>query len=382
MTVFKGYLKILKKNLGMLLIYLVIFFAIAIALQASARKEHLGTFEKTRINVAVADRDQSELSRGLIRYLSTIHNVSEISSEPSVMQEELFYRNTSYIVQIPENLYQTCIEKEEPLSVTKVPGSYTSFYVDQQISTWLNSIRTYTAAGFSLKEAMDASMELPASEVTMYEGTKNNLETPPYIYYFRYVPYLFLAVLSYSMGYVLLTFQKEDILKRMRASAVSLRRQNMEGLLAMFMLGAVLWLISVAGVCVLFGKEFLTSPLIGYYILNTALMLGIALSLSYLVGIFVKNSNMLSGISNLLSLGMCFLCGAFVPMSIMNKSVLKIAQFLPVYWYESINETLAQYKTLPVPVAEEIWKSMGIEAMFIAAFVFMILAISKYKQQG
>ena len=159
MTVFKGYLKILKKNLGMLLIYLVIFFAIAIALQASARKEHLGIFEKTRINVAVADRDQSELSRGLIRYLSTIHNVSEISSEPSVMQEELFYRNTSYIVQIPENFYQTCIEEEEPLSVTKVPGSYTSFYVDQQISTWINSIRTYTAAGFSLKEAMDASME-------------------------------------------------------------------------------------------------------------------------------------------------------------------------------------------------------------------------------
>ena len=114
------------------------------------------------------------------------------------------------------------------------------------------------------------------------------------------------------------------------------------------MLGAVLWLISIAGVCVLFGKEFLTSPLIGYYILNTALMLGIALSLSYLVGIFVKNSNMLNGISNLLSLGMCFLCGTFVPMSIMNKSVLKIAQFLPVYWYESINETLAQYKTLPV----------------------------------
>ena len=381
MTVFKGYLKILKKNLGMLLMYLMIFFAIAIALQTAARKEHLGTFEKTRINIAVADRDQSELSQGLIRYLSTIHNVSEISSEPSVMQEELFYRNASYIVQIPENFYQTCIEEEEPLSVTKVPGSYTSFYVDQQISTWLNSIRTYTAAGFSLKEAMDASMELSASEVTMYEGTENNLETPPYIYYFRYVPYLFLAVLSYSLGYVLLAFQKEDIQKRMRASAVSMRRQNMEGLLAMFMLGTVLWLISAAGVCVLFGKEFLTSPLIGYYILNTALMLGIALSLSYLVGIFVKNSNMLSGISNLLSLGMCFLCGAFVPMSIMNKSVLKIAQFLPVYWYESVNETLARYKNLPIPVAKEIWKSMGIEAMFIAAFVFMILAVSKYKQQ-
>ena len=78
----------------MLLIYLVIFFAIAIALQASARKEHLGTFEKTRINVAVADRDQSELSRGLIRYLSTIHNVSEISSYAggTFLQKYILYR--------------------------------------------------------------------------------------------------------------------------------------------------------------------------------------------------------------------------------------------------------------------------------------------------
>ena len=381
MTVFKGYLKILKKNLGMLLMYLVIFFAIAIALQASARKEHLGTFEKTRINIAVADNDQSDFSHGLTAYLRTIHNVSEIPSERSVMQEELFYRNASYIVQIPENFYQTCIENGEPLSVTKVPGSYTSFYVDQQISTWLNSIRTYTAAGFSLQEAMDASMKLPVPEVDMYDGTENNLETPPYIYYFRYVPYLFLSVLSYSMGYILLAFQKEDIQKRMRASAVSLRRQNMEGLLAMFMVGAVLWLISAVGVCVLFDKEFLTSTLTGYYFLNTALMLGIALSLSYLVGLFIKNSNMLSGVSNLLSLGMCFLCGTFVPMNVMNKGVLKVAQFLPVYWYESVNETLSQYKTLPASAAAEIWKSMGIEAMFVVAFVFMILAASKYKQQ-
>ena len=79
----------------MLLIYLVIFFAIAIALQASARKEHLGTFEKTRINVAVADRDQSELSRGLIRYLSTIHNVSEISiryAGGTFLQKYILYR--------------------------------------------------------------------------------------------------------------------------------------------------------------------------------------------------------------------------------------------------------------------------------------------------
>lgn len=90
MTVFKGYMKILKKNIGLVIIYLVIFFSVAMALQAAASKEHLEDFEKARVDIAVADNDQSTLSHALTDYLKTIHNVSEISSDPSVMQEELF----------------------------------------------------------------------------------------------------------------------------------------------------------------------------------------------------------------------------------------------------------------------------------------------------
>ena len=49
MTVFKCYMKILKNNIGLVSIYLVIFFSIAMALQASAKKDHLEDFEKTSI---------------------------------------------------------------------------------------------------------------------------------------------------------------------------------------------------------------------------------------------------------------------------------------------------------------------------------------------
>ena len=82
MTVFKGYMKILKKNIGLVIIYLVIFFSVAMALQAAASKEHLEDFEKARVDIAVADNDQSTLSHALTDYLKTIHNVSEISSDP------------------------------------------------------------------------------------------------------------------------------------------------------------------------------------------------------------------------------------------------------------------------------------------------------------
>ena len=381
MTVFKGYMKILKKNIGLVMIYLVIFFSVAMALQAAARKEHLEDFQKTSVDIAVADQDNSVLSHALTDYLKTIHNVSEISSDPSVMQEELYYRNAEYIVQIPENFYETCIVQGNPISVTKVPGSYTSFYVDQQINAWLNNIRTYIASGFSQKEAAKAALVQPAVNVSIYQNESTTTGTPGYTYYFRYVPYLFLAVLCYSMGYILLAFQKEDIQKRMQASAVSIRRQNLEGLLAMFTMGLGLWLIAIVGSLIMYQQKLLTSGVLVYYLLNTFLMMIVALSLSYLLGLFVKNSNMLNGISNIVSLGMCFLSGVFVPMSVMDKKVLKIAQFLPVYWYENVNETLSQYHIISGDVAVDIWKSMGIQLVFALAILAMILAVSKYKRQ-
>lgn len=375
-------MKILKKNIGLISIYLIIFFSTAMILQASAKKEHLEDFEKTRINLAIADQDDSTLSHALTEYLKTIHNVYRISAEPTVMQEELFYRNAEYIVQIPKDFYKTCIVDENPLSVTKVPGSYSSFYVDQQINAWLNSIRTYTAAGFSQKEAAAAALEQSVSEVTMYHDEETAVETPGYTYYFRYIPFLFLAVLCYSMGYILLAFREEDIQKRMLASAISTRRQNLEGLLAMFTISLLLWLIAVVGAGVMYGKELLTSKVLGYYLLNTFLMLTIALSLAYLIGLFMKNINMLNGFSNIISLGICFLSGVFVPMNIMDKKVLMVAQFLPVYWYENVNETLSRYHVVSGKVAVDIWKSMGIEVMFTFALLALILAVSKYKRQG
>ena len=67
--------------------------------------------------------------------------------------------------------------------------------------------------------------------------TDENSGTSGWLYYFRYIPYLFLALLCYVMGYVLMAFKKDDIPKRMQASVISARRQSLEGLLAMFIMG-------------------------------------------------------------------------------------------------------------------------------------------------
>lgn len=380
MTVFKGYMKILKKNLGLVIMYLVIFFSVALALQA-AGKESGDSYQSKSIDIGIVDEDGGTLAQGLKDYLGKIHHITMLENDREVLQENLFYRNVEYIIQIPENFEQSCIRDGESLKVTKVPGSYTSYYVDQQINSYLSMARTYVAVGFSQEETVKAIQTEKHSDVQTLTGNTENIQKPGYLYYFRYLPYLFLGVFCYVIGYILLAFRQEDIQRRMEASAVSVRRQSIEGLLSMGVMGIVLWGIGIAGAGIMYGKTFWHSRTLGYYFLNSLLMMAVALSLSYLVGIFVKNSNMLSGLANVISLGMCFLCGVFVPMNVMDKKVLKVARFLPVYWYEQINELLGEYTTLTEKTASQIHMALGIEALFAAAFVCLTLTVVKYKRQ-
>ena len=40
---------------------------------------------------------------------------------------------------IPEDFYESCMVNGESISVTKVPGSYSAYYVDQQLESCLNT---------------------------------------------------------------------------------------------------------------------------------------------------------------------------------------------------------------------------------------------------
>ena len=382
MTVFKCYMKILKQNLGLVFLYLGIFFSVSIVLQMAAQKGEDSLYQTTSIDLGVVNPDDSLLSSGFVDYLSQIHHVTIMENDPETLQENLFYRNVEYIIQIPADFYKTCIQNGESLKVTKVPGSYSSYYVDQQISSYLDTMRTYLAAGFSQEEAITALKSQVHEPVTKLSSNSVSTDKSPLVYYFRYIPYLFLGALCYTMGYILMAFKKGDIQKRMAASAISSRRQTLEGLLAMGMIGAGLWFLGILGAVLMYRNSFLDSRMLPYYLLNTLLMLIVALSLSYLIGMFINNSDLLSGAANIVSLSMCFLCGVFVPMDVMDKSVLKVSQFLPVYWYEQVNEILSSHISLTFQLQEKVWLGMGIELLFAVVFVFLIMVVTKHRREG
>lgn len=137
MTVFKCYLKILRQNIWLVIMYLGIFFSVTMVMQAASGKSEESIYESTSINIGVVQKDTGTLAQGFVDYLKNIHHVILMENNPEKLQEELFYRNVEYIIQIPEDFYQTCFVEEKSLDVTKVPGSYSSYYVDRQITVTL-----------------------------------------------------------------------------------------------------------------------------------------------------------------------------------------------------------------------------------------------------
>ena len=86
MTVFKGYMLLAKRNIKGIIVYFTIFTGIAVAMGMS-RNGKLSSFTATKLNIAVVDRDRSECSEEVVRFLKKNHHVTEASYDPSALQE-------------------------------------------------------------------------------------------------------------------------------------------------------------------------------------------------------------------------------------------------------------------------------------------------------
>lgn len=383
MTVFKGFLTLVKRNLAMFFLYLAIFMSICITIQFMTNGEGLNQFKEESLDIAVIDRDGSELSEGLKEYLGDKHRLVDIEDDKKVIQENLFYRNVYYVVTIPENFEQRYLEDGERLKTTKVPGTTSAFYIDQQIDTFLNDVRVLKSAGFSTEEAAKEAIRIGKMdvEVTMIDKNGHGGNMAPHANMFQFMPYLFLGVLCYIIGFVMIAYRKKDVRRRIRCSCVSLRMQN-AGLVAGYLVtGTAFWIICMLIPAVLYGREFLQDDNFPYYLLNSFMMILVSLAISFGVGVLVERETIVNAAVNVISLGMCFLCGVFVSMSILSEGVRTAAHFLPVYWYETVNEIIGNNIHFTAAQSAEVWKGIGIQLLFAAVFLCIGLVISKYKEQ-
>lgn len=374
----------LKRNLPMFFMYLVIFLSVSLMIQVSVKESGGGAeFQEKSLNIAVIDRDGGELARGLQEYLGERHNLVDIPDDRDVIQEALFYRNIFYVVTIPEDFEKVCLEGEGKLETTKIPGTTSAFYVDQQIDTFLNCVRIYIETDYSLEEAMALVTQAGESEtqVTLLDKSGHGGEIAFHTFMFRYMPYIIFSIICYVITAIMIAFRKKDVKRRMLCSALPARSQNRQLVFGFLAVGAIVWIICMLLPLILYGKELLNDANLGYFLLNAFILTLVALGIAYTLGVLLEDTSLISNVVNVITLGMSFLCGVFVPLEILGKGVRTFAQFLPVYWYEVVNDILARNVDFTSAQRTTIWQGYGIQVLFAVAIFAAGMIVSKLKEQ-
>ena len=384
MTVCKGYLKIIWRNMGQNLMYLAIVLFVTIGMASQTEKTQTDLFRRGSIGIAVIDEDGGAAADGVIRFLRKNNDVTLTDASAEALSRKLYYREIDFVIRIPEgfttSLFDSSAKNEQAkLVVSSVPGSTEGQFMRAELSQCLNRMRALRASGMTDEEACKRAAALADDEaaVTIRKGKGTGESQPGYLYAFRLLPYLYLSVSIYAVGTVMQAFSSRTVRARIAASPVTGSGLAVQRSLAFFVLFAGLWLVSMLLPALTGHPEFYGAEHMGLYIGNSLLLLADSAALAMLTGSLIRSTQALSAMVNIIGLGVSFMCGVFVPLDLMGKGMQSVGRFLPFYWYETVNDLLGRFSSLSGQAMAKIRDAFLIQAAFVVALVMITLVLTK-----
>lgn len=330
MQIFKLYFKILKNNLGIIMMYVFIFLIIAVLNFSSLKKNN--NFEYTKPNVVVYNYDEeNDLIKYFVKYLSLNTNIiTDIKDNKEEIDNALFYEQIDTVIRIPKGFSGDLINNNKTsLELSNRHNSAFAYLTNILVEKYFNFSEAYEYQNY------EEMLEVLNKNIAV-ELLANNDNSKYSVYYFNALNYVIIALSIYIFGLTLNTINQKNIKNRNQVSPISDLKFNL-----IFLFGNILLMSIIIFLFVLFGLILLQENLFKgnniNYILNLYIFLLPIYIISYIVGKYISSKQGISAISNILSLGSSFLCGAFVPQEYLSKDLLNISKVMPSYWFVKNN---------------------------------------------
>ena len=385
MQLFKAFFKIAKHNLPAISIYFLIYAAMTFLLGTTSQKNMDANFQSKALDICVIDEDHSTVSEAVVAYLDSMHHLVEVENDPAVLQDYLYYRYISYILTIPEGFEEKLLagETSELFTDVKIPGSSTGYFADQQLSEYVQTLQLYVSGGYTLKDAISAvnttlSEHEYVTSITFKQDTVS--ERKEIFYFYQYLPYIFTVLLISGLTPIILRFQEKEIHARISCSSEPFINRSFQIVLGSICYSLLTWLLFHVLATLVYGDSLFSTNAL-YAMLNSFAYLMVAVSITYFASSFAISDNVAHMIGNTIGLGMSFLCGGFVPQSMLSEGVLKVAKYLPMYWYLRANNMLAGFSKDAFDL-HFYWTAIGIQLLFAAAFLAFALVASRMRRQN
>lgn len=386
MPVFNVSMKIIKKNIPIMLIYIFVFVMVSMIVKGiTGTDDSVSTFSDTLVPIAVLSEENTMITEGLIQALSDVATLVEIDDTRESIQDALFFRAVYMVVRIPEGYSDAVMNGNPlPLETTTIPGSTESVQVNLQMNQFMKLAEMYRIGTPNINEETLVNSVLEklknTTQVTVAEANPEAIQGDLMPFFFNYLAYSYMFIMLLGVSTIMLVFNRKEIKRRNACAPVTGLSKSLQFLLANAIFAFCTGLLLVI-LCLAFDARNIFKPNTLIFILN-AVVFGISvLGLSFLVGNLVKGREAISAVANIITLSSCFLSGVFVPQAFLAESVLRVASFFPTYWYVKANTLIANLTHFDFASLSEVLGIFLIELGFAAAFLAVSLAVGKRSSQ-
>ena len=379
MIVFNAFFKVVKKYIGVIILYTVMLISFG-SINYATNNEDM-TFSNRLPDILIINNDEEVgLTKNLINYLKENANVLDIENNEEKINDAIFYREVNYVIYIPKNYRIDTLNKLNPTLDIKSANDYDSAYTSMLLTRYLNVQNTYlkyTNNENELINSINNNLSYKTNiEITSKLDTSKLTKTSRF---FNFASYSIMAVIIYIICLVISSFNKDVVKKRTIISSMNYKKYNKYILLSSFLYSSIIWLLYVILSFVIVGSSmFSLRGLI--YILNTFIFSFVALTLALLISNLIKSKGAISGIVNVIALGQAFLCGAFIPSEFLGENIIKYSKILPAYWYNNSNDLLSTIEVINMVNLKPILINMMVLVIFAIIFIVINNIVSKHRQ--
>lgn len=380
MTVFKAFLRVLKKNIGMVILYTVILVTFAGAnLQTG---DNSTNFVASKPDVIIISNDNSQMAEGLTEYLNKNCNIKDLGQDAEDIEDALFYREANYVIYIPQNFGKSIAEGKNPQIQVKSTGDYQASYAELLVNRYMKMATSYAEIYKDEEQISNKIKETLSNEAKVEMTTKLDTDaTSRVAFYYNFANYSLMAGGILVISLIMSSFREKKVRRRISISSMNYKRHNRILLIANGLFGMVLWAFYVILSFILLDSDIMVSTRGLMYILNSFVFTISVVTLAFLIANLVESKNAISGIVNVIALGSSFLCGCFVPVQWLPDIVLKIAHIFPSYWYINTNDRLASMETINFDSMRPVLVNMAVVLGFSALFVIVTNVLSRKKME-
>lgn len=377
MTVFKTYLKILQRNIGLIVMYLVI--AIVVVNLNAQNAPAPSSYEDIKITLGVIDRDNSELSRNFHAYLKDhAEEMLEVEDEEHAIQDFIYDNYARGLIIIPAGFEEAALRGEAEVT-QKYSVEGVGMIAEMHAARYLTSLNALARSGMGREDIMkqlEKTAETDA-EITMLGNAEHKSNRGTIFTLFSAYPVM--AAMILIVGTVACVFNAQMIKRRNEVSAMPMWKLNGQLMIGNFAFSVLL--IAILWATAMYVAPDMAFSMTGVMMFATMFALALSFSaMASLITAFVTKREVLSGIQSVIPLGLSFISGTFFDAALLSEGILNIAKLFPTYWYAQSIERIGLYEEYGAAQWGEVLGSIGIILAFGVGYYVLLLIVSNLKR--